>query len=48
MIPFPEDNSDYDREAVDNTTGVQICAIIILTLFIAVEAITEHPEWFGA
>ena len=48
MIPFPEDNSDYDREPVDNTTGVQICAIIILTLFIAVKVITEHPEWFGA
>jgi hypothetical protein len=48
MIPFPKDNSDYDREPVDNTTGVQICAIINLTLFIAVKVITEHPEWFGA
>ena len=48
MIPFPEDDSDYDREPVDNTTGVQICVIIILTLFIAVKVITEHPEWFDA
>ena len=48
MIPFPEDDSGYDREPVDNTTGVQICAIIILTLFIAVKVITEHAEWFGA
>ena len=44
----PEDDSDYDREPVDNATGVQICVIIVLTLFIAVKVITEHPEWFGA
>ena len=44
MIPVPEDDSDYDREPVHNTTGVQICVIIILTLFIAVKVITEHPE----
>ena len=48
MIPFPEDDADYDRDPVDETTGLQICVILILTFSIAVKAITEHPEWFGA
>ena len=48
MIPLAEDDSDHDREPGDETTGFQVCVIIFLTFFIAVKAITEHPEWFGA